>query len=154
MNLRTKKCFTSFTYNPIKSPIRTSPNSNSDTTEAFFCKTYEHLLIMSYFNANISEPTLTYFCTLFKFKNLVKKPTCYKNPDNPSCIAVFLTNCVWSFQNTCIFETGLSDFHKLVVTLLRSKFKSLPPKIISCGIYKEYNKEKFKDLFLRYVHEK
>ena len=32
----------------------------------FFCKSYEHLLLMGDFNANISEPTLTSSCTLFK----------------------------------------------------------------------------------------
>ena len=82
-------------------------------------------------------------------KNLVKEPTCYKNPNNPSCINLFLTNCA----NTCVFETGLSHFHKLVVTLLRSKFESLPPKIISYRTYKQFNKGKFKYLFRSYLNE-
>ena len=79
------------------------------------------------FNANISEPTLTSFCTLFKLKNLVKEIICSKNPDNPDCIDLFLTNGASSFYNTYVCETGLSDFQKLVLTLLRSKFESLPP---------------------------
>ena len=68
---------------------------------------------MGDFNVNISEPRLTSFSTLFKLKNLVKEPTCYINPDNPSCIYPFLTKCA-SFQNTCAFEPGLSDFYKLI----------------------------------------
>ena len=47
---------------------------------------------MSDFNANISEPKPTSFCTLFKFANLVKEPTCYKNPNNCSCIDIILGN--------------------------------------------------------------
>ena len=105
------------------------------------------MLVLGDFDANISEPTLTSFCTLFKLKNLVKEPTCYKNPNNPSCIDLFLTVLIY------FFETGLSDFHKLVVTLLRSKVESLPPKIISYRTYKQFNEGKFKDLFLSYLNE-
>ena len=53
----------------------------------------------------------------------------------------------------CVFETGLSDFHKLVVTLLQLKFESLPREIISYRIYKHFNDEKFNDLFLSYLNE-
>ena len=31
--------------------------------------------------------------------SLIKEPTCYKNPDNPSCIDLILTNKPFSFQN-------------------------------------------------------
>ena len=51
------------------------------------------------FNANISEPTLTSFCTLFKLKKHVKGATCCKNPSSPNCIDLFLTNCARSFHN-------------------------------------------------------
>ena len=152
MNLRNKKWLLCFTYNPNKSLLERHLNQIQAQLE-IFCKNYEHLLILGDFNANISEPTLTSFCTLFKLKNLAKEPTCYKNPNNPSCIDLFLTNCARSFHNTCVFETGLSDFHKLVVTLLRSKVESLPPKIISYRTYKQFNEGKFKDLFLSYLNE-
>ena len=152
MNLRSKKWLLCFTYNPSKSLLERHLNQIQAQLD-IFCKNYEHLLILGDFNANISEPALTSFCTLFKLKNLVKEPTCYKNPNNPSCIDLFLTNCARSFHNTCVFETGLSDFHKLVVTLLRSKVESLPPKIISYRTYKQFNQGKFKDLFLSYLNE-
>lgn len=54
---------------------------------------------MGDFNANILEHTLASFCTLFKLKNLFKEPTGHKNPDNPSCIDLFLTNCARRFYN-------------------------------------------------------
>ena len=69
------------------------------------------------FKAGVFDPSMTLFCTLFKLKNIVKEPTCYKNPENPSCIDLFLTNCPRSFHNTCLYETSLSDFHKLVTIL-------------------------------------
>ena len=90
---------------------------------------------MSDFNANASEPTIIPFCNLFKLKNFVKEPARYKNPENSRCINLFLILFLTvsrSFHNTCVFETGLSDFHKLVLTILRQKFESLPSKIIRC----------------------
>ena len=90
---------------------------------------------MGDFNVDVSDSSMTSFCTLFtictlfKLKNIVKEPTCYKNLENPSCIDLFLTNCPRSFHNTCLYETGLSGFHRLVVTILRTSFEPLPPKI-------------------------
>ena len=43
--------------------------------------------------------------------------TCYKNPENHSFIDLFLTNCPRNFHKTCLYETGLPDFPKLVVTM-------------------------------------
>ena len=59
---------------------------------------------------------------------LRREPTCFKKPNNPSCIDLFLINTIRSFQETQVFETGLSDFHKLVVTPLKSNFPKSPPK--------------------------
>ena len=29
-----------------------------------------------------------------------------------------LTNCIWQFWNSCVIETGLSNFHKLTVSIM------------------------------------
>ena len=47
-----------------------------------------------------------------------KVPTCFKHPDNPKTIDLILTISVCGFQNTCVLETGLSEFHKTTVTVL------------------------------------
>ena len=83
-----------------------------------FSERYEHFLIIGDFNVELFDLSMTSFCSLFKLKSIVKEPTCYKNPENPSCIDLFLTNCPRSFHNTCLYETGLFDFDKLVVTIL------------------------------------
>ena len=114
---------------------------------------YEHFLIMGDFNADVSDPSVTSFCTLFKLKSIVKEPTCYKNPENPSCIDLFLTNCPRSFHNTCLYETGLSDFHKLLVTNLRTSFESMPPNIIKYRNYKNFHKAKFQCLFKKRLND-
>lgn len=47
-----------------------------------------------------------------------KVPACFKHPDNLKTIDLMLTISVCGFQNTCVLETGLSEFHKTTVTVL------------------------------------
>ena len=74
---------------------------------------------------------------------MINEPTCYKNPLNPSCIDLFLTNNVNSFQKTFVSETGLSDFHKLIGTMMNSHIPKQKPNIIKYRKYKHFNKNKF-----------
>ena len=78
-------------------------------------------------------------------KSLGKEPTCFKNQNDPSCIDLFLTSTIRSFQETQVFETGLSDFHKLVVTVLKSNFPKLPPNIIIYRSYKNFSNDLLQD---------
>ena len=55
----------------------------------------------------------------YNLTNIAKEGTCLKNSSKPSNIDLFLTNNSSYFQNTKIFFTGLSDFHKLVTTTLK-----------------------------------
>ena len=61
---------------------------------------------------------------------MINRPTCIKNPEKPSCIDLILTNHPRCFQNSCPIETGLSNFHKLVVTVMKTTYKKSQPKII------------------------
>ena len=85
---------------------------------------------MGDFNVNVKKVTLNLFCNQYKLKWLDKNPSCYKNTDNSSCIDLILTSTAKSFESTCTIETGLSDFHKLVVTVLKEKHERMPPKVI------------------------
>ena len=79
---------------------------------------------------------------------MISKPSCFKNPEKPSCNLI-LTNCPRSFQNSCDIETGLSDFHKLVVTVMKKTYKKSQPKIITYCSYKYFNKESFREELLQ-----
>ena len=72
-------------------------------------------------------------------KNLVHDPTSYKNCINPTCIDLMLTNRMTYFQNTRTIETGLSDFHKMTVTVMKTNFKKHPAKVISYRHYKGFS---------------
>ena len=83
--------------------------------------------------------------SILNLKSLGKKPKCFKNPNNPSCIDLFLTNAIRSFQYTKVFETGSSDFHKLVVTVFKSTFRKSPQKIITYRNYKNFLNDLLRD---------
>ena len=85
------------------------------------------------------------FCNVYNLSNLVKEPTCFKNPDNPSCIDLFLTNRPKCFQSTMTMETGISDFHKMVITVLKLFYEKQKPKIIHYRNYKTFNANLFKE---------
>ena len=74
---------------------------------------YENFLIIADFNAQASNKSVKDFCDVYSFKHLIKEPTCYKNPNNPKCIDFMLTSKQRSFQNSCVIDTGLFDFHKM-----------------------------------------
>ena len=76
------------------------------------------------------------FCASYNLKNLIKQPTCFKNLKNPTCIDHILTNHPKSFHSPSVFETGLSDFHKLTLTILKVFHAKYKPKIIQ---YRDFN---------------
>ena len=51
-------------------------------------------------------------CNVNSLKTLNRAPTCFKNPNNPSY-----------FQQTYVIETGISDFHKMIVTVMKTHYK-------------------------------
>ena len=91
--------------------------------------TYERVLLAGDFNIDASDEVLQDFLFEQNYKNLVKEKTCFKSIENPSCIDLFLTNSHASFQNTTTIATGLSDFHKMVVTVMKTTFPKAEPKL-------------------------
>ena len=104
---------------------------------------YEKFLIAGDFNVEENEHCIKNFMDEFNVKNLVKENTCFKNPENPRCIDLFLTNSVRSFIHTSTISTGLSDFHKMIVTVLKTTFPKAKPKIVHYRDFSRYRIEGF-----------
>ena len=85
---------------------------------------------------------LASFCDVFGLSNLVTTKTCFTK-SHSSSIDVILTNKPRSILKTSVFETGLSDCHGLVVTLMKAVVARLKPKIIKYRSYKRFDPEKF-----------
>ena len=88
---------------------------------------YDNLILLGDFNIEMQENLMKDFCDTYDLINLIKDPTCFKNPLNPSIIDLILTNRSRSFQNSQTIETGLSDYHKLTVTAMRTFFPKQAP---------------------------
>ena len=66
-----------------------------------------------------------------KFKNLIKNPICFKS-SNGSAIDCILTNNSYFYQKCKSFETGISDHHHLICSMLKRKYEQcqLKPSLI------------------------
>ena len=58
---------------------------------------------------------------------------------------LFLTNCIRSFQNTMAISTGISDWHKMIITVLKTAFKKAKAKNIIYRSYRNYNQNAFNE---------
>ena len=83
------------------------------------------------------------FCEKYKLPNLVKHPTCFKNPENLSSMDLLLTNKPLSFQTITVIETGLCDFHKMIVAVMKMHFPKIKPRVIKYRKYKTFNNDAF-----------
>ena len=143
INLKKRKWLIFGGYNPNKSFI-TEYLSELSTQMDILLGSYDNVLIMGDFNSELPEPSMAHFYSMYGLKNLINEPTCYKNPLNPTSIDLMLTNMHKLFQHSKVFDIGLSDFHKMTVTVMKMTYHKLKPKVISYRDYSRYCNENFK----------
>ena len=97
-------------------------------------------MIIGDFNVETNNSAMAIFCDTY---NLIE-PTCYKNTSKPSCIDLMLTNKPRSFKDSCVIETGLSDFHRMTVMIMRATFEKLQPKVVNYRDYKYFENCRFR----------
>ena len=102
----------------------------------FYSSKYENFIVIGDFNAEMTNSYLEEFCASYNLKNLIKNPTCFKNLENPTRMDHILTNHPKSLHVSSVFEIGLSDFHKLTLTVLKVFHAKHKPKIIQ---YRDFN---------------
>ena len=106
---------------------------------------YDKFLLAGDFNLEEDDSPLKDFLFEHNAKNLVKQKTCFKSINNPSCIDLLITNCYRCFQNTTAISTGLSDFHKMIVTVMKNTIPKSEPKIIQYRDYKTFDENNFRE---------
>ena len=146
MRIRQSKWLVVVGYNPHKKNIGSFLDKLGNEIDQYLPK-YENFIMLGDWNSAVNEEEMKEFCEMYKLENLVREPTCFKNSENPSSIDVILTNKKLSFQNTTVIETGLSDFHKMTVTVMKRYFEKNEPITIVYRDTKNFNGELFmKDL--------
>ena len=106
---------------------------------------YENIVIIGDININTDNDKavglnkMSEFCDIFDLENLITGNTCV-TAGHASSIDVILTNKKRSFKNSGTVATGVSDFHKMVLTSKRTCYERLkkPNKIRYCS-YKNFN---------------
>ena len=104
---------------------------------------YENFILVGDFNVKPNDANMKDFCQIYVCKNIVKDKTCFKNPINPTCIDLIITNRPKSFQKSEVIETGLSDFHKMSLTVMKVFYNKQKPKLIQYRKYKGFSNEVF-----------
>ena len=135
-------------YNPKKENISHFLSHVTKGLDKYICD-YDNILLLGDFNAEMSDENMEDFCDVYNLHNLIDEPTCYKNASNPSSIDVMLTNRKESFQNSMAVETGLSDHHKMTLTVLKTYVKKTEPIIINYCNYKNFDDNIFREELIR-----
>ena len=130
-------------YNPNVDLIQNHTVNLSKNLDVY-SSNYENVIVKGDFNAEMTNNYLEEFCASYNFKNLIKQPTCFKNPDNPTLIDHILTNHPKSFHSSSVYETGLSDFHKLTLTVLKTFHVKHKPKIIQYRDFSHFDNASFR----------
>ena len=144
LNLRKQKWPIMGAYNPKKENISYFLGHVSKDLDKVMSK-YENILILGDFNSTMSEEAMKEFFPQYDLHNLIKEPTCYKNADNPTSIDVILTNKKEYFTNNSAVETGISDHHKMVTTVLKVYVKKNTPVTINYRSYKNFDIAQFRN---------
>ena len=107
---------------------------------------------MGDFNIGIEEQHIKGFCDNCNLTSLIKQPTCQKNPNNPTCFDLILSNTPRSFQSTIIetgnstvIGTGLSDFHLMTLTVMKKSFRIFQPRLISYRSYRNFSNQSWRN---------
>ena len=101
INLRKKEWLFCCYYNPKKSNVRAHFECLNKSLVLHLLK-YEHFLVLGDFNICVEDSSMPEFCDTCNLKSLIREPTCYKNPENPSCIDLILTNRPCILENSCV----------------------------------------------------
>ena len=137
LNSRKKKWLVNCSYNANNSNIYDHLRKSGKSLDTLLTN-FGKVFLMEDFITEEVNIHIKDFCNVYRLKNLMKVPICFKNPDSPKTTDLMLTNSVRSFQNSCALETGLSEFHRITVTVLKSYLEKKQPKIIS---YRDSNND-------------
>ena len=113
---------------------------------------YENIVLQGDINVDMSDRNNTQtnydhaqeLRDVFNLTNLIKQTTCFTPTiTHRSLIDIILTNRPRSFQSSVAIETGLSNHHKMVLTVLKCHFVHLQPTTNHYRDYKYFDPEAF-----------
>ena len=148
INLRSRKWLVPCSYNSKTNLIADHLHCIGRGID-FYSSKYGNFIVLGDLNTEVSNSFMEQLCASYNLKSLIKEHTCFKTVDNPSCIDPILTNHPKCFQNSGVYETGISDFHKLTFNVLKTYFQKAKPRIIKYRDYKHFDNNEFRDELIR-----
>ena len=127
--------------NVYKPPLQNNQYFVSNLSDLldFNSNKYVNKVVLRDFNLETLSPSMLSFNDSQNCATLVKNKTCFKGTG--SCIDLILTNRKYSFKNTS-YETGLSDRHHLLYSVIETTFNCEESKK---SIYRTYSNFSQKD---------
>ena len=142
INLRKQKWLLLSIYRNPSQNLRYFLNGISSLLD-YYSTTYENIVILGDFNNVTTSVEISSFMADYCLYSLINTPTCFKSV-NGRCIDLILTNKKHSFQKSQSFETGVSDHHHMIYTMLKSTYIHIPPKKVVYRSYKTFSEDAFK----------
>ena len=87
----------------------------------FYSTLYKNCVLLGDLNIVRDNTQLQNFCESILFEHLIKKATCHKG-DAPTRFDDIKLNTPKRFMKSVALETGISDRHRMIVTVFRSRF--------------------------------
>ena len=115
INLRKEKWFFLSIYKPPLQNCQYFLDSLHNIID-FYSGIYDNHIVLGDFNMQLSA-----FMKHYNYYSLIKNNTCFKG--DGSCIDLILTNRKYCFKNTSSLETGISDHHHLIYSMLKTTFE-------------------------------
>ena len=140
LNLRKEKWMFMCIYKPPKQNNQYFLENLSSIAD-HYSSIYDNYTFLGDFNMEPKCPALSSFMQSFNLFNLIKTNTCFKG--RGSCIDLILTSRKYCFKHSSTFETGLSDHHHLVYSMLKTCFKRKKSKLEECPKHYEIFEKTF-----------
>ena len=141
LNLKSEKFLFVGLYRPPDQPVQYTLQHISD---AILKLNYDQILLTGDFNLDPNDDKLDTLREELGLTNLITEPTCFKSPTNPSCVDHIWVSHKSRYVSSRTFETGLSDFHKLVLTSLKASVPKHSPRVMMYRNFKKLNEHAFR----------
>ena len=109
LNARNDKWFINCSYNPHKNMIGNHLWAISEKLD-IYSTSYGNFIILGDFNIEMEEQQVKDFCDNYGLKSLIRQPTCYKSPSNPTCIDLILTKAPQNFKTLVCWRQDCQIF--------------------------------------------
>jgi len=143
-HIRKEKCFFVLIYKPPNVGNAALSNFLESVCNICFAES-KTVYIIGDLNVNMlnSSHALIDTFNILNLKNVIKKPTCFKNIESPTLLDVIITNTPKRLASTVNVDLGISDFHNFVGAATKLGLPPNGPKVITYRSMKHFKEHDF-----------